>query len=396
MRVILIVVCSLSIVHGYALSGQASAVIRTSPRLSHGIRLAAKAKKGGKKKTGGAKATKISPKGFGARVATPAGGKLLSESKYEALYEWLRTNPLTNLRKVAVAEFGGLRGVMALQDIGVGEEIVGIPATMAVDIGSDARDPLPAAQRLLAARAAEVSPNYDPENYEDDESGSDERAAYWATLPPPDSPDLCTPDFYSEEQLNALQWPPMVEVAKQRALQLENAIAASSQDESCLQELRWAVWAVLSRVLTVQGPPDPGSFGGQPVGRKLLIPFIDMFNHKGGTKHYLTGRTDGMLRVVAGAPIKAGEQIFIMYGTEMTSNEEFVAHYGFHDPSAPAAVADRALVRSNVDHLSALGTTTEAEDAALLASQPPLSYVEQLPIRLRLSLKRAAREEGLL
>ena len=44
-----------------------------------------------------------------------------------------------------------------------------------------------------------------------------------------------------------------------------------------MRELRWAVWAVLSRVLTVQGPPDPGMLGGgQPVGRKLLIPFIDM------------------------------------------------------------------------------------------------------------------------
>ena len=50
----------------------------------------------------------------------------------------------------------------------------------------------------------------------------------------------------------------------------------------------------------------------------------------------------------------------------------------------------------DVDHLSALSTTTEAEDEALLASQPSLSYVEQLPIRLRLSLKRAAKEEGLL
>merc|ERR1712138_300439 len=81
--------------------------------------------------------------------------------------------------------------------------------------------------------------------------------------------------------------------------------------------LRWAVWAVQSRVLTVQGPPDASGRAG---GRKLLIPFIDMFNHRAGTKHYLTGRTDGMLKVKAGANVKAGEQIFIMYGTEATSN----------------------------------------------------------------------------
>ena len=232
--------------------------------------------------------TKISPKGFGARVATPAGGRLLNEPRYEALYEWLRTNPLTNLRKVAVADFDGLRGVMALQDIDKGEEIVGIPATMAVDLGSDASDPLPAAQKLLATRAVEVSDDYDAENPDDDESGSEERAAYWATLPPPDSPDLCTPDFFSEKQLRMLQWPPLITVTRQRSAQLRKALGATAPSGDTdlgslsaaggrMRELRWAVWAVLSRVLTVQGPPDPGMLGGgQPVGRKLLIPFIDM------------------------------------------------------------------------------------------------------------------------
>ena len=38
--------------------------------------------------------------------------------------------------------------------------------------------------------------------------------------------------------------------------------------------LRWAVWAVQSRVLTVQAPPE--GLGALPAGRKLLIPFIDM------------------------------------------------------------------------------------------------------------------------
>ena len=58
-----------------------------------------------------------------------------------------------------------------------------------------------------------------------------------------------------------------------------------------MRQLRWATFLVLSRVLTVQGPAGSGTLS------KLLIPFIDMFNHKAGTKHYLTGRTDGMLKV---------------------------------------------------------------------------------------------------
>jgi hypothetical protein len=283
------------------------------------------------KKKGGT--TKISTKGFGAKAA-PAGGALLDEAKYADLYAWLSTSSLTNLKKVAVADFGGLRGVMALQDIGAGEEIVAIPATLAVDVGADGADVVNAAQRMLGVLAAETEPAYEPEEDELEDGvevpPASPRAAYWATLPPPDSPDLCTPDFFSEKELMMLQWPPLVTETRKRSARIRNALGAMAPSGDVptshlsaagggMRLLRWAVWAVQSRVLTVVDRYEPA-------GRKLLIPFIDMFNHRAGTKHYLTGRTDGMLRVVAGAPVRAGEQIFIKYGTESTSNDEFVAH----------------------------------------------------------------------
>ena len=49
----------------------------------------------------------------------------------------LGTSVETSLHKVAGADFDGLRGVMALQDIDKGEEIVAIPATFAVDLGAE-------------------------------------------------------------------------------------------------------------------------------------------------------------------------------------------------------------------------------------------------------------------
>jgi len=197
-----------------------------------------------------------------------------------------------------------------------------------------------------------------------------------------------------------LQWPPLVVESRKRSAQLRNALGAMAPTNDTpndvlsaaggtLRELRWAVWTILSRVLTVVDPVDPA-------GHKLLIPFIDMFNHRGGTKHYLTGRTDGMLRVVAGAAVRAGEQIFIRYGTPQTSNAELVAHYGFVDPKAEEA--DRALVRSQPAMLPALQHTTLAEDEAtlqrLLDDDAP--YQEQLALNLRMALKRAAIKEALL
>ena len=129
--------------------------------------------------------SKIAPRGFGAKKID--SGTLLSEPAYESMYEWLRASPKTVLHKVAVADFDGLRGVMALQDIEAGEDIVSIPAEFAIDLGTQNQDPLPAARRLLQERAMD--------------NAADERTAYWELLPPPDSPDLCTADFMSEKEL---------------------------------------------------------------------------------------------------------------------------------------------------------------------------------------------------
>jgi len=327
---------------------------------------------------------KLGGRGFGA--APPTSGKLLDEPRYTALYEWLRSSPLTNLKKVGIAEFeGGLRGVMALQDIMAGEEIVAIPATLAIDLGADGVDPLPAARRFLGEMHGDTDGEY---------------AAYWAVLPPPDAADLCTPDFFSEKELQMLQWPPLVVETRKRSAQLRKALGERAPNSGTpndvmavaggnMRELRWAVWTILSRVLTVADPTDLR-------GHKLLIPLIDMFNHRGGSKHYLTGRTDGMLRVVAGATVKAGEQIFIKYGTDQTSNVEFVAHYGFVDPKAETA--DRTLLRMQPTMVPALKHSTLAQDEAeldaLKAADGP--YQEQLALGLRMALKRAALKEGLL
>ena len=356
-----------------------------SPHRTRAVVALAKTKQKPKGKGKAVRATKISTRGFGSAPKS-AGAKLLDEPKYAALYEWLNTSPLTNLKKVAVGEFdGGLRGVMALQDIAPGEEIVAIPATLAIDLGTDSSDPLPPARRLLAERRADA-----------DEG---EYAAYWAVLPQPDSPDLCTPDFFSDAELDMLQWPPLIDETRRRAAVLQKVLSADSggDEHDGMRMLQWGVWTVLSRVLTVVDPVDPA-------GHKLLIPFIDMFNHKGGTKHYLTGRTDGMLRVVAGAPVRAGEQIFIKYGIDATSNAEFVAHYGFYDPSPTAAAADADLVRQQAAAaggggaaaLDALRQTSLEEDEAALAAEPPPPYQQQLALRLRLGLKRAAERQNLL
>ncbi|KAL1530852.1 hypothetical protein AB1Y20_001746 [Prymnesium parvum] len=308
------------------------------------------------------------PKGFGTHRAH--GGSRLLHADYDALCAWLAASPSASLDRVAIGEFGGMRGVMAVRDIAAGEEIVSIPAHLAVDLGAQSVDPLAAARRLLAARATDGGAH----------------AAYWRLLPQEGSADLCTPDFMSDEQLRAVQWPPLVAQTRERAQRLRAAPSGGEGGGFSERELRWAVWIVLSRVLTVLGPD------GQ--GHKLLIPFLDMFNHKASSKHYLTGRTDGLLRVVAGEKVRSGEQVYIVYGDAQTSNVEFLSHYGFIDPAAGRA--DRAVVRANPEAVHELRLTTLEDDLAYLDANPNAPYKERLAIELRVALKKAAMKEGLL
>ena len=133
------------------------------------LRMAAGAKKSKAKK---GPAVRKSGGGFGAKPksATIPVGRRLEEPQYEALYAWLG-EASADLGKVAVADFDGLRGVMATEDIAKGETIVSIPGPCAVDLGTDHFDPVGPAQRLLDAMERDAST----------------RAAYWATLPPADS-----------------------------------------------------------------------------------------------------------------------------------------------------------------------------------------------------------------
>ena len=156
-----------------------------------------------------------------------------------------------------------------------------------------------------------------------------------------------------------------------------------------LKQFKWATWLVQSRVLTVLGPEGRG--------HKLMIPFLDMFNHKGSSPHYLTGRTDGSLKVVAGGRgVSAGEQICIVYGEATTSNAEFLGHYGFVD--ADCGRADHALLAANPQAHAALAMSTLEEDEALRQNPDEWDRMrpnEKLAVDFRMAMKRQlAKMEG--
>jgi hypothetical protein len=101
--------------------------------------------------------------------------------------------------------------------------------------------------------------------------------------------------------------------------------------------VKWAVWVITSRVLTVAGEAESGE------SYRLLIPLLDMCNHDRSSPHILTGRAvpGGRLKVLAGAPVEAGQPINICYGGGVAGNDRFIQDYGFLDTQGFDSVAQR-------------------------------------------------------
>ncbi|KAG5179118.1 hypothetical protein JKP88DRAFT_350092 [Tribonema minus] len=302
-------------------------------------------------------ATKISLRGFGGTAAKPSkeaaaagsagDGTLIRDASTLALYQWLDSAGV-DMRKIAIADFGGLRGVMALEDIKKGQCIIEVPAKSAIDLGDEGT---------------------------------------------PGSPDLTTTDFFTEAELAMLQWPPVVDETRRRIALCEKLYedvikmqvqmgSAFNGKQVTVEDLKWAVFIVVSRVLTVVRGDDVRF-------AKLLIPGIDMFNHDASSPHVLTGRmaAGASLKVLAGADVKAGTQVNIAYSGGVPRSDRFIQDYGFLD-AAGCSEADAILLAGSLGkrYEAQLRETTAAEDQALLEGGT-LSPKEALAVQFRLALK---------
>jgi SET domain len=318
-----------------------------------------------------------------------------------------------NLQRTALAtssDDGGLRGVVATKDIAKGDDIISIPYELAVNLGRQGDDPtLPALHLLREYLQARQQPQQQQQP-EESASEAQRRRPYYEMLPALGSSDdyLTSTDFFTEEALRALQSPLIVEETLARRDRVQRRLAeemdaSDSAKAITLEQLQWAVWIVTSRVLTVQGETTNEQY-------RLLIPYLDMCNHDRTSPHVLTGRAapDGVLRVVAGKSVKAGEFVNICYGGGAAGNDRFVQDYGFLDsaPEAYRIVARQLTGKVRVPAegsmggkflppadceraLEALGATTIEQDEAELARIDQLSLDVRTALRYRIGVKKA-------
>mmetsp|Transcript_34590 Transcript_34590/g.81543 ORF Transcript_34590/g.81543 Transcript_34590/m.81543 type:complete len:452 (-) Transcript_34590:38-1393(-) len=312
------------------------------------LQMAKTAKKKKTKKKGGSGSSSSGLKGFGAVGATKGAKVELDRSKEARLfYDFMETGSAgDNLSRCAIGSFPisddfKLRGVTALKPVKKGDAIIRIPYELAVNLGQEGADPTAPAVAFLKDYCETLASNDAPNK------GS--KAAYYSMLPPFGGDDcLASTDFFSDEALNALQAPLVLEETQKRkqrtSARFESDIVPNLDSfpkwmdgsEVTEDHLAWAVWLITSRVLTVQGDAEEGK------SYRLLIPFLDMCNHDRRSSHILSGRAvpGGELKVVAGAPVKEGDQINICYGGGMAGNDRFIQDYGFLDTSGDNVAYD--------------------------------------------------------
>lgn len=369
-----------SCVHGFA-TFPSSKFQKSTPRFAKDDKK--------KKKTGPAS---VGVKGFGSSATKSETSAVDMDRSKDAMafYDFIEKNGAgENLKRCALGYFplpdggGTLRGVVALKDMKKGDVMIRIPYELAINLGGEGEDPTLPGMELLRLYCNALGSS----------ETNDRRSMYFHMLPPFQGEDcMGSTDFFPDDAMAALQSPLIVEETTKRRERTKrrytqdiatNEAFPSWVDGTPIKEahLRWAAWLITSRVLTVQGDSKENK------SYRLLIPFLDMCNHDRSSPHVLTGRAipGGELKVVAGEPVSAGDQINICYGGGVAGNDRFLQDYGFLDGEAAFAIVAQQLLGKRrlaegatagrsiaiVDReasLEQLQSTTVDQDETLLAS----------------------------
>ena len=210
-----------------------------------------------------------------------------------------------------------------------------------------------------------------------------------------------TPDFFSDEEIEALELPLSVRLAKEKRTQVAEL---AEREGLSFDELQFAAWIVSSRAFIInidvggEGPTKAGPGGGSDsvaVRRKslrVLIPYLDMINHSSDNAnaelHLIDpDKDEAWFDIRATRPIKAGKEITISYGTGFESSVELLNNYGF---VADENRIDGRMMKKESDeiiqNLDGWNTCLEEDRRALEEGGDALGNMEKV-LRFRIKLK---------
>ncbi|KAL3944478.1 MAG: hypothetical protein SGBAC_001455 [Bacillariaceae sp.] len=230
----------------------------------------------------------------------------------------------------------GLRGVFAKKSIEEGEYICAIPFVSTILVDETFVESKENGSDLLSANKVEHSIKLHKIMETEAEKWSD----YFGCLPRTVQDDNfdTTPDFWSDEDIQSLEIPKLVESVLQRKQGIQKASEETGID---LQQLQLAAWLVQSRAFTTLkkvATLDPDNLDNLTkeglLQRTVLIPFIDFINHSSTpnaemqvveTKAY----DESLYALVAKRKIAKGKEVRIRYGTGKETSFDIFSKYGF-------------------------------------------------------------------
>lgn len=243
------------------------------------------------------------------------------------------------------------------------------------------------------------------EMYMKNEQASQLWSPYLDTLPTQESSTFDrTPDFFIDEDLDLLEFPRVINRAKQRKKEIADVAAERGLTE---EELQFATWLTTSRQFRLYIPtpeteeddimPEKDekgqiiSKGGEKKALYVMVPFIDIANHSSDQPNCRMTlidpeKDDAWFSLEATRPIAAGKELVISYGNGLESSVELFQNYGF----VPSSNKIDALMLKKGDDDTIAGldgwTTTLEEDKAMVVmceDDPVLQKILQFRIQLK-------------
>lgn len=225
----------------------------------------------------------------------------------------------------------GFRGLYATKPFKKGEIICKIPSDCALALA----DPSAVSEEALSVVDGAV--NF-LQWYAMNPSAREMWSSYLDTLPTRELNFDPTPDFWSDEEINQLEFPMIVKQAMERKEQLAEIAAKTNLP---FDELQFATWLVASRSFAIKITVDDaglvrdGAVSTREQGLRVLLPYLDMINHSSDNcnseLHLIDPEKDeAWFAIRAQRPIKKNKEITISYGAAgVETSVGLLMNYGF-------------------------------------------------------------------
>lgn len=297
---------------------------------------------------------------------------------------------------------GRRRGIFAKDSFNPGEYIFAIPftSTLLIHETYSGEEELSDIQLGFRLWTTILQPN---EVGQCDEQRKDRWATYLACLPKQNSSQFTpTPEFWTEDAINAIEVPILVQEMKRRRREVSDIIRqyyphlSSITQQMFYNDVLFAAWLVRSRgFTTVKASGLSGLENGGRISRTrtVLIPFMDFINHESNDSfvnaeiEVVDSKTDeeSFFALACKRSISVGDEVLIQYGTGLENTLDLVSKYGFYSTDF-INIQDESFFLDSFDGTN-IWTSSIENDEQVLQTQI-LSEDMRRALELRLHLKR--------